>query len=107
MVIVRFNQWDEFLDEMRESPPEDQTVRVTFSLRYDGQGIAHLSMVAGYRRPNTIVEFLHYLGLEPRDRESPRSREIRMLFEERRKHLEALGCLVKSGRYHVPPNLNR
>jgi hypothetical protein len=107
MVIVRFNQWEEFLSEMRESPPEDRTVRVTFSLRYDGQGAPHLSMVAGYRAPNTIVEFLHYLGLEVRDRESSRSKEIQALFEERRKHLESLGCLVKSGRYHVPPNLNR
>jgi hypothetical protein len=107
MVIVRFNQWEEFLAEMQESPPEDRTVRVTFSLRYDGQGAAHLSMVAGYCGPNTIVEFLHYLGLEPRDRESSRSKEIKALFEERRNHLKSLGYLVRSGRYHVAPNLNR
>jgi hypothetical protein len=107
MVIVRFNQWEEFLAEMRESPPEDRTVRLTFSLRYDGQGVPHLTMVAGYRGRNTIVEFLHYLGLEPRDRGSSRSQEIRALFEERKKHLESLGWLVKSGRYHVPPTLAR
>jgi hypothetical protein len=107
MVIVRFNQWEEFLDELKASAPDDRAVRLTFSIRYDGQGVAHLTMVAGFLARSTIVEFVHYLGLEPRDRESQRSREIRTLFDERRKHLETLGFAVKSGRYHVPPTLHR
>lgn len=107
MVIVRFNQWPEFLDELKQNPPEDRTVRLTFSIRYDAQGVPYLTMVAGYLDHQTIVEFLHYLGLEPRDRQSSRSQEIRALLEERRKLLENLGFRVKSGRYHVPPMLAR
>ena len=48
MVIVRFNQWEEFLEELQATGPEDRTLRMTFSLRYDGQGVAHLTMVAGF-----------------------------------------------------------
>ena len=107
MVIVRFNQWEEFLEELQATGPEDRTLRMTFSLRYDGQGVAHLTMVAGFLARDTIVEFVHYLGLQPREPESPRAQEIRTLFEERRKFLEGQGFKVKSGRYHVPPTLSR
>jgi hypothetical protein len=107
MVIVRFNQWEEFLQEMQEASLEDRTVRLGFSLRYDGHGVAHLTMVAGYLSRDTIVEFVHYLGLQPTDRKTQRSQEIQTVFEDRRKVLEGLGFLVKSGRYHVPPMLHR
>ena len=107
MVIVRFNQWEEFLEELKASVREDRTVRLTLSLRYDGQQVPHLSMVVGYTDRTTIIEFVHYLGLQPRDRESSRSKEIQALTEERRKYLEGLGFRVKSGRYHVPPTLQR
>ena len=107
MVIVRFNQWEEFLEELKASVREDRTVRLTLSLRYDGQQVPHLSMVVGYTDQTTIIEFVHYLGLQPRDPESSRSKEIRALTEERRKYLEGLGFRVKSGRYHVPPTLQR
>ena len=107
MVIVRFNQWTEFLDEMRAKPPDDRTVRLTFSLRYDGQGAAHLTMVAGYMDGGTIVEFVQYLGLQPRDPASPRGREIQALFDERRRALEGLGFRVKPGRYHAPQTPQR
>jgi hypothetical protein len=107
MVIVRFNQWTEFLDELKSKPPDDRTVRLTFSLRYDGQGAPHLTMVAGYLDHTTIVEFVQYLGLEPVDRKSPRTQEIKALYDERRKLLGELGFAVKSGRYHVPPSLQR
>jgi len=107
MVIVRFNQWTEFLDEMKAKPPEDRTVRLTFSLRYDGQGAAHLTMVAGYMERTTIVEFVQYLGLQPVDPKGHRAQEIKDLLEERRKLLEEVGFSVKSGRYHVPPSLQR
>lgn len=107
MIIVRFNEWEEFLEELQAATPEDRTVRQSFSLRYDGQGAPHLTMVAGYLARDTIVEFVHYLGLQPSDRKSQRSQEIRKLFEDRRKFLEGLGFLVKSGRYHVTPTLHR
>ncbi len=107
MVIVRFNQWEEFLTELEAHRPEDQAVRLTFSLRFDRQGAAHLTMVAGYLDHGDIVEFVHYLGLQPADEKTPRSEEVQKLFEERRTHLEGLGLRVKSGRYHVPPNLGR
>jgi len=107
MVIVRYNQWEEFLEELQASGPEDRTLRLSFSLRYDGHGVPHLTMVAGYLARDTIVEFVHYLGLQPQDREGPRSKEIRTLFEDRRNFLEGLGFKVKSGRYHVPPTLQR
>lgn len=107
MVIVRFNQWEEFLEELQASAPEDRTVRLGFSLRYDGHGAAHLTMVAGYLSRDTIVEFVHYLGLQPADRKTQRSQEIQTLFEERRKYLGGLGFTMKSGRYHVPPMLQR
>src|SRR5712691_562485 len=107
MVIVRFNQWEEFLEELEATGPEDRTLRMSFSLRYDGQGVAHLTMVAGFLSRDTIVEFVHYLGLQPREPEGTRAQEIRTLFDERRKFLEGLGFKVKSGRYHVPPTLHR
>lgn len=107
MVIVRFNQLEEFLAELKANPPEDRMVRLTFSIRYDGQGVPHLTMVAGYLDRNTIVEFVHYLGLQPTDPQSQRAREIQTLLAERKRYLEGLGFSVKSGRYHVPPTLQR
>jgi hypothetical protein len=107
MVIVRFNQWEEFLSELKSNPPDERTIRLTFSLRYDGQGAAHMTLVAGYLAAGSIVEFVHYLGLQPTDRNGQRAQEIQRLFEERRKLLGSLGFTVKSGRYHVPPTLQR
>ena len=98
MVIVRFNQWTEFLDELRAKPPEDRIVRLTFSLRYDGQGAAHLTMVAGYMDGTTIVEFVQYLGLQPVDPKGHRAQEIKALLEERRKLLAEVGFSVCSHR---------
>jgi hypothetical protein len=104
MVIVRHNQWEEFLEELEAHPPEDHTVRLTFSLRWDKEEAPHLTMVAGYLNGQDIVEFVHYLGLQPADRKSS---QIQKLFEERRTHIESLGFRVASGRYHVPPNFKR
>jgi hypothetical protein len=105
MVIVRFNEWDPFIEELTARPPEDRLVRLTFSLRYDRQNSAHLTLVAGYLERSTIVEFVQYLGFQPADRRNQRSDEIRKLLEERREALDKLGFTVKSGRYHVPPTL--
>ena len=105
MVIVRFNEWDPFVEELTARPPEERTVRLTFSLRYDRQSVAHLTLVAGYLERSTIVEFVQYLGLQPEDSRSQRAEEIRKLFDDRRQALDKLGFTVKSGRYHVPPTL--
>jgi hypothetical protein len=107
MVIVRFNDWEEFLAELKEHPPTDRVIRLTFSIRYDARGVPYLTMVAGYLTNATIVEFVHYLGLQPQDPKSQRAQEIKMLLEERRRFLESEGLLVKSGRYHVPPQQTR
>jgi hypothetical protein len=107
MTIVRFNQWEEFLAELKASAREDRTVRLTLSLRYDGQQVPYLTMVVGYIDRTGIVEFVHYLGVQPRDRTCPRAREITALIEERKKALEELGYQVKSGRYHVSPTIRR
>lgn len=107
MTIVRFNNWDEFLAELKGGVREDRTVRLTLSLRFDGQQVPYLTMVAGYTDRAGIVEFVHYLGVQPRDRMCPKAREIEALIEERRKALEVLGFQVKSGRYHVPPTIRR
>ena len=107
MVIVRFNQWEEFLEELQANGPEDRAVRMTFSLRYDGEGVPYMTMVAGYLSRTGIVEFVHYLGLQPIDPKNQRSQEIQNLFDDRRKYLEGLGMQVKPGRYHVPPTLHR
>ncbi len=37
MVFVRFNQWEEFLDELTVNSPEDRAIRLTMSIRYEGQ----------------------------------------------------------------------
>ena len=103
MTIVRFNQWEEFLAELGSNAPEERVVRLTLSVRYDGQQVPYVTMVAGYIDRTGIVEFVHYLGAEPRDRACPRAREIAALIEERKKILEELGYKVRSGRYHVPP----
>ena len=107
MVIVRFNQWEEFLAELQASPPEDRLTRLTLSVRYDGQGVPYLTLVAGYLDKTNIIEFVQYLGLQPADPRSPRAQEVRSLVEERKKALEAAGFRVKSGRYHVPPPFAR
>ena len=101
--IVRFNNWDEFLAELKGSDRADRTVRLALSLRYDRQQVPYLTMVVGYTDDSGIVEFVHYLGVQPRDGTCPKAREIQALIEERRKALEVLGYRVKSGRYHVPP----
>lgn len=105
MVIVRFNEWDPFIEELTARPPEDRTVRLTFSLRYDRQSVAHLTLVAGYLAQSTIVEFVQYLGIQTGDSRNQRSEEVRKLFDERRQCLDRQGFTVKSGRYHVPPTL--
>ncbi len=107
MVIVRFNPWEEFLEELKANPPEDRIVRLTASLRYDKLAVPHLTMVASYLNRTTIVECVHYLGLQPIDGTSQRSEEIRQLFTLRKEYLEELGFSVKSGRYHVAPILQR
>ncbi len=107
MVIVRFNQWEEFLEELKTNPPEDRTVRLTASLRYDKLSVPHVTMVAGYLYGTMIVECVHYLGLQPIDGTSQRSEEIRQLFHLRKEYLEELGFSVKSGRYHMAPILQR
>ena len=107
MAIVRFNDWEEFLAELAANPPEDKFVRLTFSVRYDGQNVPYLTMVAGYIEAAAIVEFVHYLGLQPSDPKSPRATDIRNLYEQRKTHLERHGFRVKSGRYHLPPNTQR
>jgi hypothetical protein len=107
MTIVRFNEWEEFLGELKSSIREDRTVRLTLSLRYDGQQVPYLTMVVGYVDRTGIVEFVHYLGVQPRDRTCPKAREIQALIEDRKKALEELGYRVKSGRYHVPPMTRR
>ncbi len=107
MLIVRFNQWEEFLAELKASAREDRTVRLTLSLRYDRQQVPYMTMVVGYVDRLEIVEFVHYLGVQPKDRTCPRAREIASLIEERKKALEEFGFRVKSGRYHVPPSIRR
>jgi hypothetical protein len=107
MVLVRFNQWPEFLEELKAASPENRTVRLTYSVRYDGRGMPFLTMVAGYLDRDTIVEFVHYLGLQPAEGKSQRAAEIQALFDERKTVLEGLGFTVKSGRYHVPPSHQR
>ena len=107
MTIVRFNQWEEFMSELKASTCEDRTVRLTVSLRYDGQQVPYLTLVVGFTDRTGILEYVHYLGVEPRDRTCPKAREIQALIEDRKKALEELGYRVKSGRYHVPPTTPR
>ncbi len=106
MVIVRFHDWREFIDELDEAGESIRTVRLTFSLRYDRQNVPYLTMVAGFFEESRIVEFLHYLGLKPHP-QSPRAGEIQRLFHERKDQLQRLGYTVKAGRYHVPLTLPR
>lgn len=106
MVIVRINQWEEFLEELEEHQPPDKVVRLTFSVRYDKREVPYLTMVAGFLGGGTIVEFVHYLGKQP-DPQSKLPAEIQNLFHDRKRELEGLGYTVKSGRYHVPLNPQR
>lgn len=107
MVIVRLNDWEEFLAEIRSDKPRDRIVRLTLSAHYDGRGEPQLTMVAGYLNGANIIEFVHYLGLQPRHVKSDRAQEIEALFEQRRQDLESQGLLVKPGRYHAPPTTIR
>ena len=66
MTIVRFNNWDEFLTELKGSDRQDRTVRLTLSLRFDRQQVPYLTMVVGYVDRTGIAEFVDYLGIQPR-----------------------------------------
>jgi hypothetical protein len=101
MVVVRLNDWDEFIGELQSSPPTDRVVRLTLSIRFDQRTVPHLTMVAGYLSGQSIVEFIHYLGIRPASVEQTRTREIQELLDGRKKQLEALSLSVKPGRYHV------
>src|SRR5688572_33450046 len=107
MVIVRLNDWEEFLAELRSHPPVDRIVRLTFSIRYDARTVPYLTMVVGYLDGASIVEFVHYLGAQPQDVSSDRAHEINTLFAERKKRLEDDRFVVKPGRYHLPPATTR
>ena len=43
MVIVRLNDWNEFLTELQAHRPADRIVRLTLSVRYDARGIAYMT----------------------------------------------------------------
>jgi hypothetical protein len=107
MVIVRLNDWDEFLAELGAHTPTDRVVRLTFSIRYDTRSVGYVTMVAGYLDDGTIVEFVHDLGLQPADPKGERARDLKALFDDRKKRLEDHGYVVKPGRYHVPPATGR
>ena len=104
MVTIRFDEWDEFLEELKANPPKDRVVRLSASLRTDVQGVLHVSLVAGYADGAKVVECGEYLGLYPAD-PSRRAAEIRDLFVERKRGLEELGFRVSAGRYEVRPVL--
>jgi hypothetical protein len=102
MTVIRFNQWQEFVEELQSSPPENRVVRVTVSLRYDGRMSPYATLVAGYLCDNQIVEFVRYLGPRPCAPDGHYERELQEMLADFRERLEKLGYQVKSGRYHVP-----
>lgn len=99
-MIVRFYEWPEFLESLKTHPPEDRTVWLTFSLRSDECEASHVLMLAGYRALGPM-EFVDCLGLKPTSSTNARASEIQRRFDERRKELEDLGFLVRSGRSRV------
>lgn len=104
MVIIRFNRWEEFVEELEGASPEDRVIRLTMSLRYNDGKRPYRTLVAGYASREQIVEFVQYLGA---DSNGDRREETEALIEFRKKALEGLGYKVRSGRYHVPPNVRR
>ncbi len=104
MAIIRFNRWEEFVDELQAASPENRVVRLTVSLRYDDGKRPYRTLVAGYVAGEQIVEFVHYLGV---DHNGDRREETEMLVKARKKALEGLGYRIRAGRYHVPPNVRR
>jgi hypothetical protein len=102
MVIIRFNRWEEFVEELKGASLEDRVIRLTVSLRYnDGKG-PYRTLVAGYVSQEQIVEYVQYFGADPN---GDRHEETDTLVEARKKTLEELGYKVRAGRYHVPPNV--
>lgn len=104
MVIVRFNRWEEFVEELKAAPPEHRIVRLTVSLRYTDGNRPYQTLVAGYIVGEQIVEFVQYLGTNIN---GDRRAETDALVETRKKALQGLGYRVQAGRYHVPPNARR
>lgn len=104
MVIIRFNRWEEFVDELQAASPEDRVIRLTVSLRYTDGKRPYRTLVAGYVSREQIVEHVQYLGV---DSNGDRHEETEALVETRKKTLEGLGYKIRAGRYHVPPNVRR
>lgn len=104
MIIVRFNRWEEFIEELKANPSEDKVVRLTVSLRYNGERRPYRTLVAGFVSKSQIVEYVQYLGTAAN---GERQEEIEAHLEARKKVLETIGYKVRAGRYHVPPNLGR
>ncbi len=102
MVIVRFNRWEEFLDELRAAAPANPVVRLTVSLRYTDGKRPYRTLVAGYLCREQIVEFVQYLGA---DTNGDRHAETEALLDTRKRALEGFGYKVLAGRYHMPPSV--
>jgi len=104
MVIIRFNRWEEFVNELKGASPEDRVIRLTVSLRYNDGKRPYRTLVAGYVSQEQIVEYVQYLGADPNGDQRV---ETEALSEACKKTLEGLGYKVRAGRYHVPPNVRR
>jgi hypothetical protein len=104
MVIIRFNRWEEFVEELKSVSPEDRVIRLTVSLRYTDGKRPYRTLVAGYVSREQIVEYVQYLGA---DANGDRREETEALVETRTKVLQTLGYTIRAGRYHVPPNVRR
>ncbi len=65
MMTVRFNAIEEFLEELRKSPPPDKIVRLTelYSSSKISPNLKIVSIIATYLSPlHQIVKLMHYCG---------------------------------------------
>ena len=92
-MIVRFDNWTQFLDEITRNPPEAGIVNLTVSVRYGTRSNPTATIAAWYVSRKAFVVFIDPLI----DQTAQQVVTMRSLFETRRRELEERALTVYGG----------
>ncbi len=99
MPVTGIARWEEFVEKLKTTPPEDQTVQLTFGIRYSEQGIPYITLITGYADGDSYCELAEYLAFARLGRDRSSSVAMQARLDGRKKELEAMGFVVAPGRY--------